>query len=316
LDWCLSAWAVELVKAGFYVETLPYNSRISFGDASNPQDLSNYDMFVVCEPNFPFTDQEKTAIINFVYKGGALFMIADHANSDRDGDGWDSPEIWNDLMNNNSVKNNPFGITFDYNDIDDDTYKIINDASDPIIFGSYGQVQNVEFYSGTTLTLDPDANPEVKGIVYQSTVSEVGGNSRVLVAYSFYGKGFVFAIGDSSPIDDGTGDVNDKLYDGWLEDANGNHRIMLMNASIFALSREIANVQDYPDKFKISVHTNFISINAPSKATVQVFDLTGREILHRNFVQSTSFVISEPGIYIIKVFDGNNFSVRKIAVNI
>jgi hypothetical protein len=31
---------------------------------------------------------EKDAIINFVKNGGGLYMIADHDNSDRNGDGW------------------------------------------------------------------------------------------------------------------------------------------------------------------------------------------------------------------------------------
>ena len=109
----LSAWAVDCAKKNYIVESLPYTAKITYGDNTNPQDLSNYKVYVVDEPNYLFTDAEKTAIVQFVNNGGSLFMISDHTISDRDHDGNDSPAIWNDLMNNNNIKVNPFGITFD-----------------------------------------------------------------------------------------------------------------------------------------------------------------------------------------------------------
>ena len=80
-----------------------------------------------------FTAAEKTAIMNFVANGGGLMMIADHTAattggtdsngynpSDRDGDGYDSPRVWNDLMTNNGINNNnPFGFNIDYVDINE-----------------------------------------------------------------------------------------------------------------------------------------------------------------------------------------------------
>jgi hypothetical protein len=33
----LSAWAIDLVKRGYVVETLPYNGKITYGDSSNAQ---------------------------------------------------------------------------------------------------------------------------------------------------------------------------------------------------------------------------------------------------------------------------------------
>jgi hypothetical protein len=41
------------------VETLPWNGRITYGDATNTQDLSNYKVFVVDEPNILFSAIEK-----------------------------------------------------------------------------------------------------------------------------------------------------------------------------------------------------------------------------------------------------------------
>src|SRR5437016_3469215 len=93
-----SAFGIDLVKKGFHVESLPKGARITFGDASNAQDLSHYDVFVIPEPNVRFTAAEITAIRSFVQNGGGLFMISDHAGSDRNGDGFDSPSIFNDLM--------------------------------------------------------------------------------------------------------------------------------------------------------------------------------------------------------------------------
>jgi hypothetical protein len=47
------------------------------------------------------------------------------------------------------------------------------------------------------------------------------------------GCGKIAAISDSSPTDDGTGDPNDQLYNGYTLDANGNHRKLLMNMTIW-----------------------------------------------------------------------------------
>ena len=66
----LSAWGIDCAKRGYVVETLPYNGAITYGNSSNEQDLSNYQVYIVCEPNIAFTSSEKAAIINFVKNGG------------------------------------------------------------------------------------------------------------------------------------------------------------------------------------------------------------------------------------------------------
>src|SRR5207253_8060926 len=55
----LSAWAIDCVNQGYTVETLPYYRSITYNEA-NFDDLSNYKVFVVCEPNILFTASEKT----------------------------------------------------------------------------------------------------------------------------------------------------------------------------------------------------------------------------------------------------------------
>lgn len=227
----LSAWGVDCVKRGYYVESLPYNGAITYGNASNPQDLSHYKVFILCEPNIMFTAAEKIAIISFVQNGGSLFMVADHTISDRNNDTYDSPEILNDLMGNNSIQNNPFGMIFNLANISVTSSNIRNLPSDSILNGPLGNVTQVKWSNGTTMTINPSVNTTVKGVIYNTGSSF--GNNNVMVAYARYGKGKVAAIGDSSPCDDGSGDNGDVLYDGWLGDAGGNHQKLIMNATIW-----------------------------------------------------------------------------------
>ncbi len=280
----LSSWGIELVKKGYYVETLPYNGNITYLNPGNPQDLSNYDVFVVCEPNIKFTNSEKSAIIQFVKDGGGLFMISDHNNSDRNGDGDDSPEIWNDLINNNSIASNPFGIKFDYEFFNEKTNNIPNLPTDPLLTWPYGKVSRVEFYGGTSLTIYPNQNSSVKGIVYEEGVS-TSGTKNVMCAYATYGTGKVVAIGDSSPADDGSGDNGDNLYDGWLEDANGNHRKLFLNASVWLATPTAAVVNPQWNNKKInafgkngSISFQLNNIIQGNNYVISVYDLTGRLI--------------------------------------
>lgn len=229
----LSAWGVECAKKGYQVETLPIGGKITYNDATNIQDLKNYKIFVVCEPNILLTIAEKNAILQYVQNGGNLIMIGNHDGSDRNFDGADSPVIWNDLM-----ATNPFGMTFDKVKFSETTTNIPALTNNPVLNGSFGNVTKMQFSAGTTLTLDPSKNPTVKGIVYKTGVSI--GNTDVMAAYCTYGTGKVFAIGDSSPSDDGTGDTGDTLYDGWVADASGNHRKLFMNVTEWMANSTVA----------------------------------------------------------------------------
>src|ERR1035437_3066649 len=111
-DGSLSHWAIDCVNKGYWVETLPFGTALTYGNTSNTQDLSKYNIFIVDEPNILFTSAEKIALMNFVQNGGGLFMISDHDVSDRNNDGHDSPNIWNDFLTNNGVSNNSFGFIF------------------------------------------------------------------------------------------------------------------------------------------------------------------------------------------------------------
>ncbi len=231
----ISNWGIDCVKRGYTVETLPYNGLITYGDANNPQDLKNYSAFIVCEPNIRFTTAEKTALIQYVQNGGGLMMVSDHDQSDRNNDGWDSPAIWNDLMTSNSIKTNPFGISFDLKDYSETSTNIANLPDDSILHGPFGSVTKVQWSGGTTITISSSANSSVKGIIYKSGSSNTG-STNIYFAHSTYGSGKVAAIGDSSPCDDGSGDPNDVLYNGYITDAGGNHQKLLMNAVIWLVS--------------------------------------------------------------------------------
>jgi hypothetical protein len=230
----LSSWAVDLVQAGHQVETLPYNGKITYGDPTNAQDLSNYDVFVLVEPNILFTAAEKAALINYVKNGGGLLMVADHGHltggtgSDRNNDGKDSVDVLNDLMTN-SVQNNPFGVTFNGNDISG-TYSYVNsNSADPLIHGAAGTVNNIEFNSGSSLTINTSQNASVTGAIWNSSSRS---STTAVVAYGSYGSGRFVAFGDSSTFDDGTGDTGDNLYNSYGLSNFGNSKVIL-NASFW-----------------------------------------------------------------------------------
>lgn len=224
----LSAWGVALAKLGHSVETLPSGTAITYG-GTGAQDLKNYDVFVIDEPNTRFTAAEKVAILTFVNNGGGLFMIADHTVSDRNNDGWDSPAIWNDLMSTNTVKTNPFGITFTLNNFSQTTTNRLSATTNTILNGSQGVVTQLKYSAGASMTISTTANASVKGLIWKSTSTQ--GTSNIMCATATYGLGRVVAIGDSSPADDGTGATGDTLYPGWTELAS--HSRLHMNASLW-----------------------------------------------------------------------------------
>jgi len=248
-----SSWAIALVKQGELVETLPEGTAITYGNSSNPQDLSNYDVYVVIEPNRLFTAAEKTAIMNFVAAGGGLMMVADHTAattggtdsngynpSDRDGDGYDSPRVWNDLMTNNGINNNkPFGFNIDYIDISEqpssNVYTGTNTNAKTVLGGAAGTASKMSFYDGTTATLYPAQNANVQGLFWRQS-STNGGTTGVMALLSVYGSGRVVFVGDSSPADDGTGDTGDNLQNGWSGDSPSgftSHPAFFINASLW-----------------------------------------------------------------------------------
>ncbi|MFN8143615.1 MAG: T9SS type A sorting domain-containing protein [Bacteroidia bacterium] len=321
----LSGCAVDLVKKGFTIETLPYNGLITYGVTTNAQDLSNYKVFVVDEPNIRFTTAEKTALLNFVNNGGGLFMISDHTVSDRNNDGWDSPAIWNDFMTNNGSVSNPFGISFDLANFSQTSSNILNSSTDPILHGSMGNVTGLQYNAGTSMTLNRTANSSVKGLIFK-TGSSTSGTSNVLFAGANYGQGKVCGIGDSSPMDDGTGDPNDALYSSYKVAVSGSHQKLMVNAVIWLstagtaprMSAPIsAQVQTlgmkvYPNPANDRLHIAFAS-DVNSSSVISIIDLTGHlvfssEIAAGNSSDEVVLDLStiQSGLYVISMQNGKD----------
>lgn len=228
-DWtgAISAWGYEMYLDGHTCHTLTSTYGITYGDGGNAYDLSNYDVFVVCEPQYQFTASEKTAILAFVNAGGGLFMVSDHYASDRNSSGWDSVEIWNDLGTDAE-----FGMHFQasgesYNNFTYTSSRVETDAGDPITRGAEGNVNSFAFHGGTAITLDTGNNATVLGHIWQDA-----GHTYVMFATAEYGSGRVCAVGDSSPADDGTGYSGDDLYDGWNE---ADDKIAFLNGMLWLL---------------------------------------------------------------------------------
>lgn len=301
----LSAWAVDCAKRNYSVESLPYNDSITYGNMAHTRDLKHYTIFVVCEPNILFTMAEKKAIVQFVKDGGRLFIISDHTISDRNGDGYDSPDIWNDLFTNNSIQSNPFGITFDLQDYSQTTSNVASIANDTCLHGPMGNVTKMQFSGGTTMTLQTASNPSVKGLIFKTGASTTG-TTNVFFARANYGLGRVCAIGDSSPMDDGTGDANDILYNGYTGDANGQHQLLLMNSMIwlaansFALSTptpfERMHCRIYPNPSQGEVK---IESELNDEFELNVHSISGQLVQSLSFYKNCRLTILPKGFYLI-----------------
>ncbi len=304
-----SAWGIELVQYGYQVETLPYNGQITYGDSNNPQDLTNYNVFIVTEPNILFTANEKLALMNFVQNGGGLFITSDHDRSDRNGDGDDSVDVWNDFFQNNPMQSDPFGFLFNYKNFSETTSNVANLPSNPILHGFFGDVTALEFHGGTSINLFPTDNNTVQGLIFRQSLQD-----EALFVSAQFGQGRVVAIGDSSPADDGTGDPHDRLYNGWYDEGNGSHRKLMLNASVWLAHDDTNAIANYNKKaLRTFVKNDFLYIKLKYKSKVRsivINDLTGKTVLKFSKSANNYNIATLPhGIYLLNVSDqrGNHY---------
>lgn len=226
----ISAWGVALQRTGEYsLKTLPPGNTITYGGGGT-LDLANFDEFVMPEPNSPLSTAEKTAIMKFVQNGGGFFLIVDHTGSDRNNDGWDSVRIANDLFSSNGVDNtDPFGFSVDANNIANENAVAITDSTDPVLHGPFGTVTGSIIRNGSTQTLHPADNSAVKALNYRPGYSQTG-TTGAFFTVSTFGSGRVAIWGDSSTVDDGTGQSGNTLYNGW-NDPGGTDAALALNAT-------------------------------------------------------------------------------------
>ena len=257
----LSSWGVALAKLrntsqialpGNGLETLPSGGRITYGDASNAQDLSHYQIYVVCEPNILFTAAEKTAIVRFVQDGGGLFMVADHTGSDRNNDGHDSLQVWNDLFSNNSVQATPFGFTFNA-DSGTPTATVDSSPADPLIHGIGGSVTTLKYDVGCTMNITDTS--VAHAAVWQTNPS------KVMALYGTFGAGRFVAIGDSSVVEDATSSQG-TTYAGWTTPADNGHCVI--NGMIWLLNTNsaAATPPSVTTSTATTIGTNAATLNA------------------------------------------------------
>ncbi|WP_454190805.1 DUF5689 domain-containing protein [Paenibacillus sp. Marseille-Q7038] len=266
-DWVIdggfSDFGNALASDGYYVKELRKTTPIILSD------LSDYDVFVVAEPNIPFTQSEQAAMEQYVDQGGSIFFIGDHYNADRNKNRWDGSEsingyrrgAWTDPTKGMSAeeKNSAamqgvvssdwlaenFGVRFRYNALGDVTANNIVAPSQS--FGITEGVSTVAMHAGSTLAItDPT---KAKGIVYLPKTNAAWGNAvdqgvyngggieeGPYVAVSKAGLGKAAFIGDSSPVEDATpkyvreeNGIKKTTYDGFKEQDDATLLVNLVN---------------------------------------------------------------------------------------
>lgn len=210
-DWNggISAWAFDLYKAGYKIQSLPPAGRVTYGDATNAQDLSHYAVYVIPEPYLLFTAAEKQAILSFVQNGGGLFIVCNHPGAARYSGtgGTDAYTVFNDLVAVNG--GNPYGFTFVPGHGPGDTLAnttstafstSTSPAAQAIVHGAYGGLGLMDFHSYSYLNFNTAQNPNVQEILH----TQISGDAGSFIVTCTVGSGRVVAISDSAPSDDGT----------------------------------------------------------------------------------------------------------------
>ena len=159
--------------------------------------------------------RRRPPIMKFVQNGGGLFLISDHTGSDRNNDGIDSV---GDRQRPDEQQqrrlHRPVRLLRRRRDISHDNAERDLDSSDPVLHGPFGTVTRQHHPDGTHPDPEAGRQPGVKGLVYRQPATP-GGNTGPSSPPARFGSGRVAFWGDSSAIDDGTGQSGNTLYDGW-----------------------------------------------------------------------------------------------------
>jgi chitodextrinase len=276
-DWNggISAMGYDLYTRGYIVQTLPATGgRITFGDATNAQDLSKYGVFFIPECYTYFTAAEKTAIVKFVQGGGGLFLMGNHQGASRVTSSvpgsTDAYTVFNDLMTNNGVANNGFGFTWIIGHGPGDAAanttstaysSAVNPVTNAIIRGTNGTLAMQDFHSFSYLSINTANNPSAQGILSTQVAGDP--SSDYFIATSTLGAGRVVAMGDSSPADDGTTTTSGKtLHNSYTVNSN---RAFFMNAIQYLAGTATAQ----PPVVSISAPVTNVSTTVGNTVTFQ-----------------------------------------------
>ncbi|GAA5436829.1 ABC transporter [Deinococcus aquaticus] len=204
IDGAYSDYASALRGLGYTVSSVT-------GTSITSTSLSGASVLVIPEPQNPFSDAERAAIQSFVQNGGGVFMITDHRASDRNNNGWDSPEVfggWDGStpasvssalqasLNSDAI----FGLNASFN----------SSFSDPVL-------------TATPVTTHPILNGVSSAGVYVGTSVDVlagtalmGTGGKTYLAVNSVGSGRVAMWGDSSTFGDNTySDGSTGTYNNW-----------------------------------------------------------------------------------------------------
>lgn len=292
----LSAWGVDMAKRGYIIENLASTVAITYGTAG-AQDLSNYAVFVVCEPNSLFTAAEKTAIEAFVSAGGGLFIIADHPIADRNFDGNAAVHVWNDFFTSFPNFGVTFSLTDDFSNAPTTNIPTLS-GSDPLMNGVAGAVTGIEFHGGGTFSINTTLNPSLIPVVFRTGVSKTG-TTGIVCAYGNYGSGRIVIMGDSSIPEDITPNSG-VTYDGWIQPIggahNGNNGRLTANATIWLCGTSTPTLTLAP----ISL-SGLTYVEGAGPSAYQSFTVSG------TYLEGTTVTVTPPTNYQICLTSGGTY---------
>jgi hypothetical protein len=90
-------WAWQLYHLGYQIRAKG-TGNTGVVETLEPTDLADVHVLVIAEPQAPYTTDERAAIVRYLEAGGSLFFIANHKDSDRDGNGWDAWRIYQESL--------------------------------------------------------------------------------------------------------------------------------------------------------------------------------------------------------------------------
>lgn len=252
-DWVVEGAFSDFADALEDYGLLVYSSSLKFTDVR----LQDYDCLIIPEANIPFTEEEQELLVNYVARGGLLFLIGDHYNADRNFNRWDANEIFNGYRRgayDNPLKDcigkecvalegvrssdwlfENFGLRFRYNAVafqscrmeGPQTFKelvgleIRSHASSTLILGKGSRVVGLAYAENR---LKPWRHAVDEGVYFG------GREEGPLLGLAQHEAGYVLALADSSPLEDNSpaylneeNGLEKETYDGFSE---ADHRLI------------------------------------------------------------------------------------------